>query len=235
MAFIDIKNEAILGIKNTQPCDTYPYLIAATDFQSLIKSGCGDFAWIYQVEIISDASIETIPDSDLNAYAIYKTDVTLTNPTGYKGCHDYVIDAEDGPEYIQEIFFLNNSNSTINLNDGLQWTVYVMGNANVTIHISNNTSVTVRIFNNAICNIDISGGQLDLNTTGNSLTSAAATGSANVFGITRGNSIVSYSGSNNTTAIFKLFINSMFTYSIIDSATIEVIKSHNSTAINASP
>lgn len=229
--FTDVKSQILSKMKNTEDCALYVYIFSSLNFLDLIKWSCGSFVWAYQDNIISDASIALIPNTDLNAYGIYKTNVSLTNPDNYAGCHDYTIDAEEGPDLVQELYFIN-STSTVTISNNKRYKIILLGTSNVTINVSNNSNLDLQVYNTSQLNVTISSGVLNIDIRNNSNILITASGNSTVFGTTAGNSTTTYLGSNTSVGNFKSYIKSSINYTLSDTAIFNYLKFQKSVVIN---
>lgn len=232
--FDNFKYQLLYNISLTESCEQYQGVLLSTTFLELFKAGCGSFAWAFESNMVTDAMLLLLPEADLNQYAIYISNTTLTNPTGYQGCFNKVINSEDALPFVQEIYILNCA-CTINISNGKIYTIYVLGTGSATINFTSDTSGNVKLFNSASATINISGyGELDIQTNNSSTATINSTNSAVTFGSIRGTSAVNYFAHTNSVGNFKTFIRSILSYTLYDVAIININKFHKST-INVLP
>lgn len=236
ITFDQFKEQAIANMASTEPCDTYQMMLKSTSYRSLIRSGCGVLAWVYLTGIITDSMLDSVPESDLNVFGIYTGTVSLTNPDYPEGCHDFTIDDEEGPNPVQELFFLKTANITFVVNSGEKYRIYILGNAQANITASNNSSVSIYAHNSAQVTAEISGdGILDISTFNSATSNVSASDDVKVYIKTSGNSIMQYLGANNTVAVAKLHVRSILQYALTESAIINILKFNKATTTTFLP
>lgn len=225
--FSTVKNYILSQIKDTEFCEAYSLICAASTYQELLSAGCGNYAWSYQT-IIDDAIMSLFPDYEINAYGIFKTDVSLSNPENYIGCKTWTIDDEESPNSTQELYFVSNSDSVLNISETKKYIVYVMGDALLNLNLSDCSSCDLKVFNSASCTIALSdNSSCRIQSNNNSLLTITASENTKGFVNERGFSSINYFGSGNSNFNFSLFAKSNLSYSTTDSATVKIEKSKN--------
>jgi hypothetical protein len=106
-------------------CDGYINAMRAKDYQELIDAGIPVLVTAYKSGVVTDALLAEVDEALLNQNGIYTTNATITDP-------------------IFEIFVFGTAEVTLNVTNGEQHNINVLGTAIAHVNVSGNTWIGVK-------------------------------------------------------------------------------------------
>lgn len=217
MILADLKAAIIAKSKNAEICDIlHDAQIAATE-SDLINSGLSLVVYCYQNGIVDDALLAEFSEANLNAAGIYTTgSFTITNPG-------------------MEIFVMKNASVTINVTGNNKAIITLMGGCGALINTEDNGFIDLKIYNVPIVNITMDDqSMVNVFTSNNPVVTIIQNDDTILHFTGTDHTELTLTANNQSHVLAKMYNNSVMSYEIFDTATVDAIPFNNAIITNTS-